>query len=279
MRIGLVLEGGAMRGLYTAGVLDVMLEQRIPVNGILSVSAGALFGVNYVSEQAGRALRYNLKYLKDKRYMGLHSLLTSGNIVNKDFAYYKVPFDLDPFDQEKFAASPIDFYATVTNLETGEAEYIRVDDVFKQMEVLRASSAMPLVSQIVEWEGKKYLDGGIADAIPVEKAKAMGYDRLVVILTRPLDYRKKPSSSRLYSRVYRNYPKFVAKWRTRSQRYNQTVEQIIEQSNKGELFVIRPSRMIPVARLEKNPEKLRQLYQLGIADMHNQMSNLLTYIK
>src|SRR3712207_6259717 len=167
MKIGLVLEGGAMRGMFTAGVLDVMLDEHMQVDGIVTVSACALFGVNFPSRQRGRVLRYNLQYLNDKRYMGLHSLLTTGNIVNRDFAFYELPFTLDPFDQATFAKSGVDFWATLTNVETGEPEYVKITDAFAQMEALRATSAMPMVSKIVEVDGKNYLDGGIADSIPL----------------------------------------------------------------------------------------------------------------
>ncbi len=145
MKIGLVLEGGAMRGMFTAGVLDVFLDENIHIDGAVTVSAGALFGINYPAKQRGRVLRYNLNYLNDKRYMGLHSLLTTGNIVNRDFAFYELPFTLDPFDQATFVQSQIDFWVTLTNVETGEAEYVKITDAFAQMEVLRATSAMPLV--------------------------------------------------------------------------------------------------------------------------------------
>ena len=186
MRVGLVLEGGGMRGLYTAGVLDAFLDAGIEVDGIVSVSAGALFGVNFVSGQRGRALRYNKKYISHPNYMGLRSWLRTGNMVNKDFTYYEIPMKLDVFDQEAFAKANIPFYAVATNVETGQPEYFQIDHVFEQMEILRASSALPLVSKIVEWEGKKYLDGGLSDSIPVEFARSLGFDKLIVILTRPL---------------------------------------------------------------------------------------------
>jgi len=152
MKIGLVLEGGAMRGMFTAGVLDVLLDEQIAVDGAVTVSAGALFGINYPAKQRGRVLRYNLKYLHDKRYMGWHSLFTTGNVVNKAFAFYELPFTLDPFDQATFAASQIDFWVTLTNIETGEPEYVKITDAFAQMEALRATSAMPMVSRVVEIE-------------------------------------------------------------------------------------------------------------------------------
>ena len=160
MSVGLVLEGGAMRGMYTAGVLDVFLENNIEVDGIVAVSAGVLFGVNYLSKQKGRVIRYNKRFIKDKRYMGIHSLITTGNIINKDFSFYEVPFKLDVFDEKTYEESKTDFYATITNVETGKPEYVKLENVFEQMELLRATSAMPFVSKMVNLNGNKYLDGG-----------------------------------------------------------------------------------------------------------------------
>ena len=171
MKIGLVLEGGAMRGMYTAGVLDTFLDKDFWVDGIISVSAGALFGVNYPSRQKGRAIRYNKKFISDKRYISFQSLVNTGNIVNKDFAFYELPFKYDVFDNKTFKESDIDFYVAVTNLQTAQAEYVKLIDPLMQMEVLRATSAMPYVSRPVEIDGIPYLDGAIADSIPVEQMK------------------------------------------------------------------------------------------------------------
>lgn len=246
MSIGLVLEGGAMRGLYTAGVLDVFLDNNIKVDGIIGVSAGVLFGVNYLSKQKGRAIRYNKKFAKDKRYMGMRSFLTTGNIINKDFAYYEIPFKIDVFDEETFEKSDTDFWATVTNIETGEAEYIKLEKPIDQMEVLRATSAMPLVSKIVEWDNKKYLDGGVSDSIPVEKCKSMGYDKIIVVLTRTIEYRKKKSSSAIAKIKYKEYPKLIKTMENRYKKYNETVEKIIDMENKKEIFVIRTSKDLKI---------------------------------
>ena len=161
------------------------MEQNIQIDKIIGISAGALFGINYASNQKERALRYNLKYLKDKRYMGFHSLFTTGNIINKDFAFYDLPFNLDPFDQNEFEKSHIDFYLAATNIENGKAEYFKIKNVFEEMEYFRATSAMPFVSQFVEINRQKYLDGGIADSIPFEKAQELGCDKIIVVLTQP----------------------------------------------------------------------------------------------
>lgn len=278
MKVGLVLEGGAMRGMYTAGVLDIFLDHQIPVDGIIGVSAGVLFGANYVSKQRGRALRYNIKYAGDKRYMGIHSLITTGNIVNKDFAYYEVPFKLDLFDQETFANSKTDFYATVTNVDSGKAEYIKITDVYKQMEVFRATSAMPFVSKIVSLDNKKYLDGGIADSIPVDKCHELGYDKIIVVLTRPLEYRKKKTNTLVPKLVYRKYPNFVEAINQRYQKYNQTVAKIAKLEKENKIFVIRPSRTVPIKRLEKDPERLQELYDLGVVDSKKRIDDLINYL-
>ncbi|HGO5824502.1 TPA: patatin family protein [Mannheimia haemolytica] len=278
MKVGLVLEGGGLRGIFTAGVLDVFLDENIHIDGAIGVSAGALFGVNLPSKQKGRALRYNKKYAKDKRYMGLHSLLTTGNIVNRDFAYYELPSTLDPFDQQAFEASGMDFWVTVTNVETGEPEYIKIDNVFEQMEAFRATSSMPIVSKIVEIKGKKYLDGGVSDSIPVQKFIEMGYDKIIVVLTRPLEYRKKPSSMWLFKRFYRQYPKLVQRWQNRYAEYNQAVEQIIQLNEKQQIFVIRPSRTVKISRLEKDVNKIQAMYDLGVEDAQNALADLKAYL-
>ncbi|HHW7578777.1 TPA: patatin-like phospholipase family protein [Mannheimia haemolytica] len=278
MKVGLVLEGGGLRGIFTSGVLDVFLDENIHIDGAIGVSAGALFGVNLPSKQKGRALRYNKKYAKDKRYMGLHSLLTTGNIVNRDFAYYELPSRLDPFDQQAFEASGMDFWVTVTNVETGKPEYIKIDNVFEQMEAFRATSSMPIVSKIVEIEGKKYLDGGVSDSIPVQKFIEMGYNKIIVVLTRPLEYRKKPSSMWLFKRFYKKYPKLVQRWENRYAEYNQAVEQIIQLNEKQQIFVIRPSRTVKISRLEKDVDKIQGMYDLGVEDARNALAGLRAYL-
>lgn len=274
MSIGLVLEGGAMRGLYTAGVLDVFMENNIKVDGIVAVSAGVLFGVNFLSNQKGRVIRYNKRFVKNNNYMGIKSLLLTGNIVNKDFSFYEVPFKLDIFDNDVYINSNIPFYATVTNVETGKPEYIRIKDVFKQMEALRATSAMPYVSKLVEYDGNKYLDGGISDSIPVDKCKELGYEKIIVVLTRTIEYRKKKSKGILPRLKYSKYPNFVNTLKSRYKMYNETVEKIIDLENKREIFVIRPSRKVKIKRIERDENKLQEMYDLGIRDCKNKLDEL-----
>ena len=279
MSIGLVLEGGAMRGMYTAGVLDVFLDNQIEVDGIVGVSAGVLFGVNYLSKQRGRAIRYNKRFAKDKRYMGISSFIKTGNIINKEFAFYDVPYNLDVFDQETYGKSDTDFYATITNIETGKPEYVKIKNVFEQMEILRATSAMPFVSKIVEIDGKKYLDGGLSDSIPIEKCKELGYDKIIVILTRPIEYRKKKANERLTKMKYSKYPNLVKTITNRYQDYNDTVEKIIDVENKKEIFVIRPSQQISIRRIERDENKLQEMYDLGVEDCKNKLEDLKEYLK
>lgn len=279
MKIGLVLEGGAMRGLFTAGVLDIFLDNNVEVTDVVGVSAGTLFGVNYVSKQRGRALRYNLKYINDKRYMNVKSWLKTGNLINKDFTYYKLPFQLDVFDNKTFKESPINFFATVTNIETGEAEFVKIKDAYKEMETLRATSALPFISEIIEVGDKKYLDGGISNSIPIDFFEKQDFDKVIVILTRPITYRKEKTTGIQYKLFYKKYPKLVEKLENRYKEYNDTVDKIVELEKEGKLFVIRPSENITIKRLEKDIEKLQKVYDLGLKDGNNIIEDLKQYLE
>lgn len=278
MKVGLVLEGGAMRGMYTAGVLDVFLEKCISVDAVVGVSAGALFGVNYLSRQKGRVIRYNKRFNSDKNYMGLRPLLREGNIVNTKYAYEEVPRKLDPFDDESYKKSGIPFYAVVTDIETGEPEYIQVYSAFEQMDVLRASGSMPFVSKPVLYNNKMYLDGGISDSIPFQWLSSQGYDKLIVILTRDMEYRKKPMSSSLIKLFYKKQPQLSEKLLKRHDVYNKSVELLKQWENEGKVFVIRPSKPIEIGRIETNPDKLQEVYDLGLKDATESLLELKKYI-
>ena len=278
MKVGLLLEGGAMRGLYTVGVLDVLMDNNIKADTIMGVSAGALFGVNFKSKQRQRALRYNLKYANDKRYMGMNSLLKTGNIMNKEFCFDIVPYELDIFDFKTFEESPEEFYAVVTNVETGKPEYIKIDDLDEKMEYLRASGSMPFVSKFVEIDGKKYLDGGTADSIPIEKMLEMGLDKIIVVLTRPIEYRKKKSNKIMPKLFYSKYPNFVNTINNRYKRYNEQVEKIIELEKQGKIFVLRPTKTVKMKRVENDTNKLQEMYDLGINDANNLIKDLKEYL-
>lgn len=282
MKIGLVLEGGAMRGMYTAGVLDVFMEEDIKVDGIIGVSAGALFGVNYFSKQKGRVIRYSKRFCRSRRYMSLWSYLFTGNVINKNFAFYEVSTKLDKFDDEEFVKNNTGYYAVVTNVETGKPEYIKIEKCLEQLEVLRASSAMPLASKVIEIDGKKYLDGGISDSIPVDKCKSLGYDKIVVVLTQPLDYRKRPLADKVIKQIkkrFKKYPKLVETMGNRYKIYNDTVEKIIDMEKRGEIFVIRPSRKINIKVIERKKEKLQEVYNLGIDDSKKQIKKLRKFLQ
>ena len=279
MKIGLVLEGGGMRGLFSAGVLDALLElKELNVNGIVGVSSGALFGVNYVSKQKERAVRYNKKYADDKRYMGLHSWITTGNAVNKDFAFYKIPFKLDKFDEREFEKAKVDFYVVMTNIESGKPEYVLIKDVFKQMEYLRATSALPFASKIIKINNKKYLDGGISDSIPIDFCESLGYDKIIVVLTRPKNVCKEDKLNFLYKLVYRKYPNLVERLINMGKDYEVVLKKIKDLENKEKIFVIRPPEILKIGRLEKNKDKIQKVYDIGLNTGLKEIDNLLKYL-
>ena len=265
-KTGLILGGGAMRGMYTAGVLDVFLDHKIEVGGVIGISAGAVFGVNLLSGQRGRVIRYNKRFNRDKNYMGIGPFLRTGNIVNTEYAYHVVPRELDKFDDEAYKRSGIPFYAGVTSLETGRAEYIKIDSVFEQMDALRASASMPFVSRPVAWNGRHYLDGDIAGSIPYQTMFDMGYDRLVVVLTRERGYRKKPVSPAMIRLYYGKHREFADALMRRHEKYNDSVRELEALEQQGRVLLIAPSEPITIGRIEKNGDKLQEVYELGIRD-------------
>lgn len=265
---GLVLEGGAHRAIYTAGVLDVFLERGIMFDGVIGVSAGAIHGCSFVSGQRGRNISYTLKYAKDKRYMSLYSWLTTGNLVGEEFCYHELPEKLFPFDHETFEQSPTKFYVTCSNMETGKAEYIHCDELRTKMPYLRASASIPFLSHHSEVDGKKLLDGGVTDSIPLEAFQQMGYKRCVVVQTHAAGYAEKnyPAVNILAKLKYKQYPKFIKAFENLKENYNRELEYIEKAQQKGEAFVIRPSRHIKISHTEKNPRVIRAVYQMGRAD-------------
>ena len=275
----LVLEGGAMRGIYTAGVIDALMKEKIKVDAVIGVSAGALFGVNYVSHQPERALRYNLENINNKDYMGISSLIRTGNIMNKDFCFNKLIYDTDPCDFDTFDKSRIKFYATITNLETGKAEYKEITDSRNQMEYLRASGSMPLLSKIVEIDNNLYLDGGIGDSIPVRKAQELGYDKIIVVTTQPKEKIKKKYKMLPFKIAYKKYPNFINTLNNRHINYNKTTKYIKEEEDKGNILVIRPTRKVKIKKIEKDPNIIKEQYYLGFNDMENKLEELKRYLK
>ncbi|MBQ8296725.1 MAG: patatin family protein [Ruminococcus sp.] len=279
MKTALILEGGAMRGIYTSGVLDVFLDHGIRFDGVIGVSAGAIHGATYVAEQNRRNIRYYKRYRSDKHFMSLYSLITTGDIVGKDFCYRDIPDNLDPFDYETFKNSDTDFYAVVTDLETGKPAYALIKDLKAQMEYLRASASMPLVSRIVEIGGRKLLDGGVSDSIPVRAAQKLGYDKIVVVQTQDESYVKSPEGSLISDAMYREYPNFVRTIRNRHNMYNSQKKLVSELEQSGEIFAIRPSYKTDIGRMEKDIWKIEEMYQLGRYDAESCIDDMIKYLE
>lgn len=278
---GIVLEGGGMRGLYTAGVLDVFMEQGITMDSAVGVSAGAVFGCNYKSHQIGRVVRYNKRFCRDSRFVGIGNWIRTGNIHTKEFAYGKVPYELDVFDSEAYEKNPMDFYVVVTDTATGDAKYqlCNKGDA-EDIEWMRASAAIPMAIRPVEIGDSSYVDGGVSDSIPVKWMAEKQFDKLVVVLTRPLGYEKAPRKAGLFTKwMLRKYPKVIEAMVTRHIRYNQTLQYIQEEEQKGNLFVIRPSEPISMPILFSKPEDIQRVYDLGRADATKVLEKLQTFLQ
>ena len=254
-----------MRGLFTAGVLDVLYEEGVRFDGMVGVSAGALFGCNFKSGQVGRALRYNVRFAGDPRYMSWRSLLRTGNFINKEFAFHEVPMILDVFDMQAFDANPMEFYLVCTDIEKGVPYYKHVESAEDNiMEWFRATGALPVLSRPVELEGMKLLDGGITDCIPLQFFQQMGYERNVVILTQPLGYRKKPTRlGPLFRLVHRKYPKVAECMARRHLMYNAQLDYIQEQAKLGNTLLVYPDEPLQIGRTEADAKKMQQVYEAG----------------
>lgn len=265
MKTGLVLEGGALRGLFTAGVLDVFMEAGLVFDGAVGVSAGACFGCNYKSRQPGRVIRYNLKYARDPRYCSWTSLLKTGDLFNADFCYRELPLELDPFDSAAYEANPMAFHLSVTDCETGRPVYKRLDRADETMlRWVQASASMPLVARPVEIECRAYLDGGLSDGIPLAYFESLGYARNVVITTRPHGYRKFPSwKIALLKPFLRRYPAIYRALATRHAWYNETLAYIDRQVAAGSALLICPEAPLPISRVCHDPATMQRVYDLG----------------
>ncbi len=264
MKKGLVMEGGAMRGMFTAGVCDVFLEKGIEFDGAVGVSAGAAFGCNFKSCQIGRAIRYNMRYCGDKRYWSISSLLKTGDIFNVDFCYNKLPYELDIFDEKSYNENPLEFHIVCTDVETGLPHYEKCDDAEDSLLWMRASASMPMVSRAVEIKEKKYLDGGISDAVPLKYFENIGFEKNIVILTRPISYvKKKGHFNWLVKILLRKYPAIYEGMKNRHKMYAETMEYIKQKEKSGEILVIRPEYPLDVKRTERKPENLKKAYELG----------------
>ena len=279
MKTALILEGGGMRGLYTAGILDILMKNDIYTDVAVGVSAGALFGINYKSKQIGRVLRYNLKYAGNPSYTGWKSLLKTGNLMNKKFWFEDIPFKLDPMDCETYRNNKTEFHAVVTNLQNGKAEYKSIYDLENEecMEYLRASGSLPFCSRPVIVNGIPYLDGGIADNIPLKEYFENGYEKAIVVLTRPANYRKKGGihGAALF---YKKYPEFVKTLSDRNRVYNEQCAYVEKLEKEGKIVVIRPSKFIDISRTETDRNIMQQMYDLGIKDAENKLNMIIDYL-
>lgn len=267
MKTGLVLEGGAMRGMFTVGVTDVLMQQQIRFDGIIGVSAGACFGVNYKSHQIQRALRYNKLYASNWRYMSLWSWLTTGNYISKDFAYYHVPVHLDKFDFKTFNQDPTTFTLVCTDVHTGEPVYKEINHGDEGiLEWIRATASMPILSVPVALDGREYLDGGISDSIPLKYFQDQGYEKNVVILTQPLGFVKKRTKLMpLFHLMMRKYPKIIEAMGRRHEMYNEQLAYLAQEEKKGNTLLIYPQNALPISRIESKPMLLQQVYDMGTA--------------
>ena len=265
MKTGLVLEGGALRGLFSAGVIDVMMENGVKFDGLVGVSAGAAFGCNYKSRQAGRAIRYNTRFANDWRYCSWRSWLTTGDLFGGEFCYHVMPEELDIFDTAAFDSNPMEYYAVCTDVETGEPVYQKLMKcAYDTYEYIRASASMPLVSKVVEVGGQKLLDGGVSDSIPLEFFQRMGYERNVVVLTQPLGYRKEHNKLMPLMRMsLRKYPNMIRALDTRHVMYNKQLDFVAKEELKGNTLVIRPPHKLSIGHLSHNPDEMREVYRIG----------------
>ena len=281
MKTALVLEGGAKRGIYTAGILDVFMENNIKVDAVIGVSAGAIHGCSYAAQQIGRSIRYNINYNDDYRFMSLRSWIKTGNVVDTDFSYHTLPEKLDPVDNKTFKTSGIKFYAVCTNIKTGKAEYILCKDMFKDVDYIRASASLPFLSHIVKIKGKEYLDGSICDSIPLKASQNLGYSKNIVILTRPFGYRKKSSLllKILTPLVYKKYPKFVKRLLNRYKMYNSQLDFINSESKNSNTLTIQPSKKIHIAKMEHRIEKIKEMYNLGRSDATKFLPKIKDFLK
>lgn len=265
MKKGLVLEGGGMRGLFTAGFLDVLMENGIEFDGAVGVSAGATFGCNYKSRQIGRVLRYNLRFLHDPRYVGLYPLLREGNVVSNKFSYHTLPNELDVFDREEYVRNPMEFHVVATDVHTGQAEYKkleRMDD--NDLEWIRASSYMPGVSHPVPIDGHMYLDGAVADSIPLKYFQQQGYERNIVVLTQPKGFRKKLSRFiPVMDFLLRRYPVLAKTFRRRPEMYNGQLDYIDEQERLGNALLVYPDKPFRIGRIDHRAHLVRETYEIG----------------
>ena len=280
MKTGLVLEGGGMRGLFTAGVMDVLMEHGIRFDGIVGVSAGATFGCNYKSRQPGRVLRYNIRFKDEPRYMGLRSLLRTGDLVGAEFSYHTMPNELDVLDRDTFRRDPTEFYVVCTDAETGHPVYHRIDDMDDvEADWIRASASMPIVSRPVSLDGRLLLDGGISDSIPLRYFEGLGFLRNVVVLTQPKGfYKQRTKLMPLFHLFMRRYPAIIRAMSRRHLMYNDELSYLEEQEQKGHIVIVYPQETLPIGRTEQDETKMRRVYAMGRLKAEEMLPTVQTFL-
>ena len=275
------MEGGAMRGMFTAGVCDVLLENGISFDGAIGVSAGATFGCNFKSKQIGRAIRYNKRFSHDWHYCSFRSLLFTGDLYGADFCYNVLPNKLDLFDYESYRSNPLAFYAVASDCKTGKPVYKELKNCDESdLTWMRASASMPLVSRVVKIDGYELLDGGMTDSIPLKAFEEMGYEKNLVILTQPRDFIKRPSSAlRLMRFALKKYPKLFEAMLHRHENYNKQKEYVFAQESAGKALVLCPARSLGISRTEKNPDELQRVYDSGRLCAQEKLSKIRDFTK
>ena len=278
-KIGLVLEGGAMRGMFSAGVTDVLMENKIEFDGAIGVSAGATFGCNYKSKQPGRAIRYNKRFCKDWRYSSFKSLIKTGDYYGADFCYNELPNKLDIYDVKTYRENPMPFYIVASDCNTGKPVYKELKKCdADELTCMRASASMPLASKVVKIDGYELLDGGITDSIPLKYFESLGYSKNLVVLTQPRDYLKKDNKLIwLIKIMLKKYPNIVHAMKNRAKVYNQEKEYVFEQEKLGKTFVICPEHDLKISRTEKNPDELQRVYNLGRKVMQEKLEEFVKF--
>ena len=279
-RNALIMEGGAMRGMFTCGVLDVFMEEGIAFDAACGVSAGAVFSCNYKSGQIGRAIRYNKKYAKDARYCSIRSLIKTGDLFGADFCYREIPDKLDIFDRKAFSENPMPFYVGATDVLTGKSLFHNCENCDEEdMLWMRASASMPLLSRIVEVDGHSLLDGGISDPIPYKYMESLGYNRNIIILTQPQNYKKRKGRSvPIIKLMMKKYPAIISAMEKRHEVYSTQLKEIKEREEKGEALVIRPPKSLGIGRTEKNAQKLERVYQEGRIEAQKRIEEIKEFL-
>lgn len=276
----LILEGGGMRGTFSAGVLDCLMESGVRLRNVYGVSAGACLACSYLCDQVGRALRVWTDYIGDKRYCSLESLVKTGDLFGAELNYNLVPYQLDPLDIDAFEREPARFIAVLTNVETGQAEYLPVTDLRRDVKLVQASASLPLISNIQRIDGRLYLDGGVADSIPLEQSIRDGFKKNVVVLTQAAGYQKQPNRAMPLIRLYyRKYPAFVEASRVRHEMYNRELALAEAEARAGRAFILRPDTPPDVGRVEKDPEKLKALHAAGYAVAQRELERLKAFLE